>query len=93
MGRQVLFYRGQNRLLNSSLNSSVTLLLVFNITPFPFSFYTSRATFGATLKTKKPVSVETGFKWWCLQEEFTLFHLILKTPKSLIINDITSFLL
>ena len=30
---------------------------------------------------------------WYLQEEITLFHLISKTPKSLKINDITSFLL
>jgi len=44
------------------------------------------------LDTKKPTQI-SGLLKWCLQEEFTLFHLILKTPKSLIINDITSFLL
>jgi hypothetical protein len=30
--------------------------LEFNITSLQLSFYTSRATFGATLKTKKPVN-------------------------------------
>jgi hypothetical protein len=34
-----------------------------------------------------------GIILWYLQEEFTLFHLTLKIPKSLKINDITSFLL
>lgn len=34
-----------------------------------------------------------GFFLWYLQEEFTLFHLTLKTRKSLKINVITSFLL
>jgi hypothetical protein len=41
---------------------------------------------------KKKTHLKVGF-WWYLQEEITLFHLISKTPKSLKINDITSFLL
>ena len=44
------------------------------------------------IEIKKPTPM-SGLLKWCLQQEFTLFHLILKTPKSLIINDITSFLL
>jgi len=54
-------------------------------------------TFEHTIKKKKPVKPYItgcyGNLMWYLQEEFTLFHLILKTSKSLIINDITSFLL
>ena len=42
--------------------------------------------------TKNPNRYVRIFLWY-LQEEITLFHLISKTPKSLKINDITSFLL
>lgn len=42
--------------------------------------------------TKNPNGNVRIFLWY-LQEEITLFHLISKTPKSLKINDITSFLL
>ena len=42
--------------------------------------------------TKNPNRNVRIFLWY-LQEEITLFHLISKTPKSLKINDITSFLL
>ena len=45
-----------NSLFHTLLKSLITKLKVCNITPFPLSFYTSRATFGATLKTKKPVN-------------------------------------
>jgi len=44
------------------------------------------------LKTKNPNRNVRIFLWY-LQEEITLFHLISKTPKSLKINDIISFLL
>jgi surface protein len=43
-------------LFHNSLKLLITKLKVCNITPFPLSFYTSRATFRATLKTKKPVN-------------------------------------
>ena len=45
-----------------------------------------------TLDNHMKIKGLQSFKW-CLQEEITLFHLISKTPKSLKINDITSFLL